>query len=288
MCASGVRRLVLLPVVDDRMAVADRGLGDALHVLGRDLAAIPLRAARLHGHGSEQAGVDGAAVAFAAGRRGRAVHQVGAFPLGVDGVGRGVVRLHQAAPVHSDVRAVGGDVVDELHAHDVDRGRSRRRLLIVDRILGQEVLEVDAQAVSDVHAQDERPRALVVAQPDVAGDVPLGRIDRNDVAAERVHHPLRLDRAEAVPEEDLIEGDDVGPDPAHAVHGLDDLRVECGGGEQHRGGGEEPGQGAELAVHTLHDRLADVDAHRTLRRGARHKCAGQDRTTSEERWSSYA
>ena len=88
----------------------------------------------------------------------------------------------QAVGVLADVGAVVLDDVDELHAHGVHRGPAGGGLLVVAPGRGEQVLEPDPQAVAHVHAQHQRARPLVGAQPDVAG--------AEHVAADRHHVAL--------------------------------------------------------------------------------------------------
>jgi hypothetical protein len=84
----------------------------------------------------------------------------------------------------------------------------------------------DLQAAALVHAQHQRARALVVAQPGVAGTGGTRGVDGDDVAPERVQHPGRHVGAEAVEHIGLFERHDLG---AHG-RGLAAGRRAGGGG----------------------------------------------------------
>jgi hypothetical protein len=66
-----------------------------------------------------------------------------ALLLGVEGVDGAAAGGHEAARVPADVRAVGGDGVDQLEADRVDRGVARDRLILVLAVRVEQVLERD-------------------------------------------------------------------------------------------------------------------------------------------------
>ena len=170
---------VLGVVVDHRMPVGGRDdrsrvvRGGQIHVRPCDLAAVPLGVPGLDVDRAEQAESDRRVPALAADRRAERVQEVRVLVLGEERVGVRTARLHEAALVLADERAVVGDVVERtpshLHPVDVDPdvavGRMVRLLLPGGR---QQVLERDLEAVADVHAQHERSRPLAGAQLDVA------------------------------------------------------------------------------------------------------------------------
>jgi hypothetical protein len=126
----------------------------------RELRAVPLGPARLDVDRAEQARRNLPAVALGRRRRGGAKQQVRALahlPVGVERVGDALAGVDEAARprlVFADVRAVVVDRVDELEAGDVDGGGARRGLIVVAHFGREQVLEVDLQAVADVHAKD--------------------------------------------------------------------------------------------------------------------------------------
>jgi hypothetical protein len=223
-------------VVDDRVARCPGADRRHLELFVANLAAVPFRAFGQDVDRPEQAEGERAAVALGAGHDALAVEQARAFMGGKQRVGRRVARLHEAAGIGADEAAIVADVVDVLHPHDMHRGVTRDRLVLMGALLGQQVLEVDLQAVADIGAQHDRPRPLVLAQRDVAGGErrPLGLrlagggVDH--VAPQGIDHAGGVRRPEAVVEEGLVEGDHVGGDGAGA--GL--LRPRLAGGQRDR------------------------------------------------------
>ena len=226
-------------VIDDRLAVGGGARGGQIEVRARHLAAVPAGALRLDDDGAEEAGVGRSAVPLAARLGPGAVDHVFPLALGVVGVGDRLAHVDQAREVGAHPGAVVDDPVDELQAHGVDRSVAGGGLVLVGPRGAEQVLEIDSEAVSDIHPQHDRPRALVRAQPDVT----LGQLrpgDRDHVAPQGVHHALGLDGAQAVPEEHLVEGDNVRPENAVA-------RLCLGGAG---GGGQDERCRGELVVET--------------------------------------
>jgi hypothetical protein len=172
---------------------------------------------RLDDDGAEQAGVDLSAVPFAAGRGAQAVDHVLAFTVGIENVGGVFADIGEAVGIRADKRTVVVDALDELHADGVDGRPPGGGLLLVDLAGAQQVLEVDDQAVADVHPQHHWAGALAGPELDRARpQLSRAGIGRHHVAAQGEHHPLRLHGAEAIPEEHLVEGDYVGVDLSRA------------------------------------------------------------------------
>ena len=216
------QRAVGVPLAGQR----ELGLGE--------LRAVPLGAARLDVDRAEEAHRDLAAVALAAGRRRRRVEQVVPFLLGVEREDGVVAGGDEAVAVVADEGAVGGDGADELEPDGVHGGVARDGLVLVAAVRVEQILEGDLDAVARVHAQDERARALVALEPGVAGDEAARRVDGRHVGAQRVHHAGRVDGAEAVEGDDLIERHHVGLD------GL--LAIGRGHGRRRRGRGRRRGR----------------------------------------------
>ncbi len=222
-------------VVDDRVPIRRRTRGGELQIGVRDLAAVPLRPGRLEDDGAEEPRGQRASISLAAGVGRRAVQHVPALALRIERVLGRAPRGDQAARIRSDVRSIGSDAGHQLHPDHVHAGGARGRLLVESgltrrRIRREQVLEIDLQAVADVHAQHHRTRPLVGAELHLArrqrrsGDVEQLTVDvervardRNDVPPEREDHPLRLDRPEPVPEERLVQRDDVRRDRVRAL-----------------------------------------------------------------------
>jgi len=222
-------------VVDDRVPVGRRAGGGELQIGVRDPAAVPLRPGGLYDDGAEEPGGERTCISLAAGIGCRAVQHVPALALCIERVLRRAPGRHQAARILSDVRSVGSDAGHQLHPDHVHAGGARGRLLVESsltrrRIRREQVLEIDLQAVADVHAQHHRTRPLVGAELHLArrqrrtGDVEQLAVDvegvagdRNDVPPEREDHALRLDRAESVPEERLVQRHHVRGDRVRAL-----------------------------------------------------------------------
>ena len=192
-------------------------LGGEVHVVSGDLAAEEERVLRLHVDRAEQARGRRAAVAVTAGHGRRRVEDVLPLPLGVEGVDRRAARGHQAGRVLAHERSVVGDRVDELKADHVDPGVAGGRLVLVHRGRVQQVLEVDLQAVAHAHAQHQGAGTPVGPEHHVARQQSADAVDWHDVAPQGVDHPLGLDGAEPVPEEDLVERHHVRRDGAVAA-----------------------------------------------------------------------
>ncbi len=204
-------------VVDHRKAAGVGRGGGVAEVLLRHLAAVPERARGLHDDRAEEAGVDLPAVPLAAGRGPGAEQHMLPLALGVESVGRRQARVHQASRrVGAHLGAVVERRAGELQAVHVDRGHARGVLVAVDPEGLEQVLELDPQAVPDVHPQHQRARALFGPELDVARGEVGAAVEGDDVAPQGEHHALGLDGAQAIPEEDLIEGDDVGGEGAGA------------------------------------------------------------------------
>ncbi len=94
----------------------------------------------------------------------------------------------------------------------------RLRIEVEDQIRREQILEVDLQAVPLVHAQNNRPGPLILAQGDVAGGQDCafglgqarGLIDH--VPSQSVDHAVGVEGAQAVVVEGLVQGDHIGYD----------------------------------------------------------------------------
>lgn len=97
------------------------------------------------------------------------------------------------------------------------------------RAFAQQVFKTQMQHIARIRAQGQRARALAVAQPDLSGlQSRSGRtdakiliaviggkrlgvcLDRNDVAAQRIYHPIGIKASEAVIDQHLVQCDDIG------------------------------------------------------------------------------
>ena len=108
---------------------------------------------------------------------------------------------------------------------------------------GQQVLQIDGQAVAGRHAQHQRTRTLVRAQADLAGNGGAAAAQRHaigvhHVAAQRVHHAVDVLRPQAVEHQRLIQRDHIGDQPALATGGCLDV-LDLPTAEEH-GQSEQP------------------------------------------------
>ncbi|MNF84855.1 hypothetical protein D3C84_672350 [compost metagenome] len=101
-----------------------------------------------------------------------------------------------------------------------------QRVVRVVRIslVGQQVFQVDRQAVADGHSQHQRTRALVGAQAHLAGHRGAAPAERHlvlvqHIAAQGEHHAVDVLRPQAVEHQRLVEGDDIGHQVALALDG---------------------------------------------------------------------
>jgi len=98
----------------------------------------------------------------------------------------------------------------------MDGSGSRRRLLVVYRSGIQEVLKLEEEAIAYAHAEYDRARAFTLTELNVASREWRPGSLWNHITSKREYHPLRLNRSEAIPKEDLIERNDIGGDRALA------------------------------------------------------------------------
>jgi hypothetical protein len=235
-------------VVDDRLA-ARRQLDGArrigrspVHLLAGELAAVPHSGDRLDVEGAEEAESGGAAGALGGDGDGLVVEEESVLVLGVPLVSGRLAGRDDAALVRdgsifvetvlADEASIGGDAVDELHVVDVHAdvtvtgpvpvglavpGIRCHHLWRTWAILSgvEEVLEVDGDAVADVGPQHQRTGPLVGTEHDVAGRQ-FPAVLGHHIAPQRIHEAVGVDRPEAVVDDDLVEGDDVGVDLAVA------------------------------------------------------------------------
>jgi len=91
-------------------------------------------------------------------------------------------------------------------------------------LVGQQVAQVDCQAVPSRHPQHDRPRALVRAQGDLARHRRTALAQGHTVLVHHVlaqgeHHAVGVLRAQAVEHQWLIQRHHVGHQRALALHG---------------------------------------------------------------------
>jgi hypothetical protein len=89
-------------------------------------------------------------------------------------------------------------------------------LLFIHRRRIQKVREPNLQAIAHIHPQHYWARPLALSELNVPWDQPFGRINRNHISLESKYHPLRLNCAEPIPEEGLIQRHNVCRDYAIA------------------------------------------------------------------------
>ncbi|MCY1285434.1 hypothetical protein D9M70_343700 [compost metagenome] len=229
-------------VVDDRLAGRGAPAGGQAHFFLGQRVAVGAAALGQHDHLAEQAIADVARRALAAEGGPVAGGGEGALALGVEAVAAAFARGQQRAVVAADIAGDVGNRADRLQAVDreadvavgdlvVDVQFAARHaafgvlvaaVAIGIGLEGQQVLQVDGQAVAGGHAQDQRPWALVRTQ----GDLPRHRRAAarqgnaggiHHVAAQGEHHAVDVLRAEAVEHQRLVEGDDVGHQGALAL-----------------------------------------------------------------------
>ncbi|MNN09181.1 hypothetical protein D3C81_1220570 [compost metagenome] len=91
-------------------------------------------------------------------------------------------------------------------------------------IVGQQVGQVDRQAVSGSHPQHDGPRALVRAQGDLAryrrpADAEGDQLVVHHILAQGEHHAVGVLRAKAVEHQRLVQRHHVGYQGALTLHG---------------------------------------------------------------------
>ena len=115
-----------------------------------------------------------------------------------------------------DWRSVLHDAVDELHPHDVYTSRTCGWLGIIDSGSAQEVLEMNLQAITHVHAEGDRTGSFAIPKSSIAGRGSPA-IESDNVLEQCEDHSLRLGHAQAVPEERLVQGDYISLVPPGAA-----------------------------------------------------------------------
>ncbi|MNZ67462.1 hypothetical protein D3C78_857130 [compost metagenome] len=219
-------------VIDDRLAGRGAAGGGQAHFFLGDHVAVGARPFGQHHYLGEQAVGGVAAGALAAEGGAVAGSGEGALALGVERVAAAAAGRDQTVLVAAGVGGDVADVVHRLQAVDLEADMAigdllvllEQRIVRVVRVglVGQEVLQVDGQAVAGGHAQYQRTRALVRAQAHFAGNscAALGErhfVAVHHVAAQGEHHAVDVLRAQAVEHQRLVQGDHVGHQVALAL-----------------------------------------------------------------------
>ncbi|MDT4864112.1 hypothetical protein FQZ97_988590 [compost metagenome] len=100
-------------------------------------------------------------------------------------------------------------------------------------LVGQQVFQVDRQAVAGGHPQHQRARALVGTQHHLAGNGGAALGERHfvlvqHIAAQGEHHAVDVLRPQAVEHQRLVQGHHVGHQVAFAANGRDRVAAEQG------------------------------------------------------------
>ncbi|MNZ14520.1 hypothetical protein D3C78_314460 [compost metagenome] len=264
-------------VVDDRLASGGAAAAAQAHFFFGEGIAEGAPTFGQHHDLAEQAVGDVAGSAFTAEGRALAGGGKRAFAFGIQGVGAAGAGGDQEVAIAPGVGGDVGDAVDRLHAVDLKADMAVGNLFVGDKMLaawlvacggfvlfsfvflafdlvlffvvdtvlvrvglvGQQVLQVDGQAVARRHPQHDRPRALVRAQADftrhcrsATGQRHLVLVDH--IAAQGEHHAVGILRTQAVEHQWLIDRHHIGHQVALAAHGgfAERLPAQAGGGDQ--------------------------------------------------------
>ena len=225
-------------VIDNRLACGCPAAGSQAHLFFGHCIAIVATALGHHHHFAEQTVGNVACIPFSAECGTTAAGGECAFALGIEGIGTGRTGGYQSIGVAPGVRRNIVDAVDRLQTVDLKPDMAVTDLLIdlevvvIDLdfafylallpvflatgvgLVGQQVLQVDGQAVTGSHPQHQRPRALVRPKRDLARHrrTPCGQwlvVVIHHITAQGEHHAVDVLRPQAVEHQRLVQGDDV-------------------------------------------------------------------------------
>ncbi|MNX53456.1 hypothetical protein D3C86_841520 [compost metagenome] len=269
-------------VIDDRLTGRRAPGAGQTHFFFGDGVAVVAAALGHHRHLAEQTVGIVAGRALATERCATAAHHERTFALGIQGVGTAGAGGDQSVGVAPGIGRNVIDAVDRLHAVDLEADVTVSHLFVgleLGRtvtdfdafflltlflstaiavgagvgLVGQQVLQVDGQAVTGSHPQYQRTRTLVGPQGHFARHCRAALLQRDltvidHVASQGEHHAVDVLRPEAVEHQRLIQRHDVGHQVAFTARS-------CFGNldAEHRSGQQQPREYLWSVVNAGHD-----------------------------------